>query len=98
MAVREHCIKIAPQYLNAILDGSKKAELRKNDRGYRVGEVLSLVEFNQGSCTGREWAAIITHVLPVQDVMPAGDGWAVLSIQPCSPADALSYRYFGDAL
>lgn len=95
MAIREHCLKIAPCYLNAVLEGVKKAELRRNDRSFQVGEVLALVEFDQGRLTGREWAAVITHVLPVGDVMPGGNEWVVLSIDPMSPSDARSYRYFG---
>ncbi|EHF4954335.1 DUF3850 domain-containing protein [Enterobacter hormaechei] len=62
MAVKIHSIKIAPKYLDAVVAGQKKAELRKNDRAYSVGDVLSLQEWKHGSYTGREWAAVITHM------------------------------------
>lgn len=41
-AVRIHQLKIAPKYFNAVVAGQKTAELRKDDRGYKVGDVLSL--------------------------------------------------------
>lgn len=95
MAVREHHLKIAPVHLNAVLDGSKKAELRKNDRNYRTGDVLALMEYENEQYTGREWAAVVTHVLPADSVMPNAGDYAVLSIKAVSPADARSYMYFG---
>ncbi|ASI90970.1 DUF3850 domain-containing protein [Vibrio mediterranei] len=33
-----HNVKIKPEYLNAVVDGKKNFEIRKNDRGYRVGD------------------------------------------------------------
>lgn len=45
-----HHLKIMPEYLDAILDGSKTFEIRKNDRGYAVGDVLLLKD---GSRQGR---------------------------------------------
>ncbi|HAM4280900.1 TPA: DUF3850 domain-containing protein, partial [Escherichia coli] len=44
-AVRIHQLKIAPKYFNAVVAGQKTAELRKDDRGYKVGDVLSLCEW-----------------------------------------------------
>ncbi|WP_096216731.1 DUF3850 domain-containing protein [Enterobacter hormaechei] len=95
MAVKIHSIKIAPKYLDAVVAGQKKAELRKNDRAYSVGDVLSLQEWKHGSYTGREWAAVITHILPVNEVMPDSCGWVMLSIRALSPLDALAYVISG---
>ncbi|MEN4819229.1 DUF3850 domain-containing protein [Pantoea agglomerans] len=95
MAIRQHHLKIAPSHLNAVLDGSKKAELRKNDRDFKVGDVLALLEYANDRYTGREWAAVVTHVLPAEVVMPNAGEYAVLSIKPVSPSDARSYMYFG---
>lgn len=57
-AVRIHQLKIAPKYFNAVVAGQKTAELRKDDRGYKVGDVLSLCEWKHGVFTGREWARL----------------------------------------
>ncbi|MEZ9776658.1 DUF3850 domain-containing protein [Vibrio sp. 10N.261.54.A5] len=33
-----HNVKIKSEYLNSIIDGKKTFEIRKNDRGYRLGD------------------------------------------------------------
>ncbi|MDM3133460.1 DUF3850 domain-containing protein [Citrobacter sp. Cf123] len=91
MAVKIHTVKIAPKYLNAVVDGQRKAELRKNDRNYKAGDVLSLCEWKHGKYTGREWAAVITHVLPVNEIIANTDNWVVLSVRPLSPLEVLEY-------
>ncbi|EEI9464533.1 TPA: DUF3850 domain-containing protein [Salmonella enterica] len=91
MAIKIHAIKIAPKYLDAVVTGQKKAELRKNDRGYKTGDVLSLCEWKHGKYTGREWAAVITHVLPMNEIIADTENWAVLSIRSLSPLEVLEY-------
>lgn len=91
MAVKIHAVKIAPKYLDAVVAGQKKAELRKNDRGYKTGDVLSLCEWKHGKYTGREWAAVITHVLPVNEIIADTENWVVLSIRSLSPLEVLEY-------
>lgn len=43
-----HELKILPQYFEKVLDGSKTFELRKDDRGFEVGDILILKEFKEG--------------------------------------------------
>ncbi|EME1730605.1 DUF3850 domain-containing protein [Cronobacter sakazakii] len=104
MTVHIHQLKIAPVYFNAVVSGEKRAELRKDDRGYKVGDVLSLCEWNHdGQYTGREWAAVITHILPVNDILPMPGNWipghwVMLSIHPLTPSDAMVYVLTGGAI
>ena len=42
--------------------GKKSFELRKNDRGYKEGDVLELMEFKDGRNTGREIKADIIYI------------------------------------
>ena len=51
VAAMRHDVKIWPQYLDAIVDGRKTYEIRKNDRGYQVGDQLLLREWDPGSET-----------------------------------------------
>lgn len=98
MAIKVHTLKIAPKYLNAVVAGQKKAELRKNDRNYKVGDVLSLKEWSHGKYTGREWSAVITHVLPVNEVVAGFESWVVLSINSMSLFDVAAYLYTNGGL
>ena len=40
-----HELKIKNEYLLAVIDGSKTFELRKDDRGYKVGDYLQLQSY-----------------------------------------------------
>ena len=40
-----HEIKCEPKYFAAIKNGSKTFEVRKNDRPYKVGDILAINEF-----------------------------------------------------
>lgn len=40
-----HHLKTWPTYFNAVKNGSKKFEIRVNDRDYRTGDILVLEEF-----------------------------------------------------
>lgn len=58
---------------------------------YKTGDVLSLCEWKHGKYTGREWAAVITHVLPVNEIIADAENWVVLSIRSLSPLEVLEY-------
>lgn len=99
MNIKLHTLKIAPKYLNDVVAGQKKAELRKDDdRGYKAGDVLVLCEWKHGKYTGREWTAVVTHVLPVREVMNDSDNWVMLSIHSLHPVDAMLYVLSGGAV
>jgi Domain of unknown function (DUF3850) len=46
MQVATHELKVQPPYFDALLDGSKTFEVRRNDRAYQRGDVLVLNEFH----------------------------------------------------
>lgn len=74
-----HRIKIAPVHFNDVVFGIKRAEVRRHDRDYWVGDVLVLREWEHGKFTGREARAQITHILP-GDQHGIAPGYSVLSI------------------
>ena len=48
-----HELKIYKKYFNAILDGRKKFEIRRNDRGFQVGDNVILREWDNIKYSGR---------------------------------------------
>lgn len=60
-----HCIKCLPEYFEDISNGSKNFELRKDDRNYKVGENVLLMEWNpiDQAYTGKELRVLITYKL-----------------------------------
>lgn len=75
-----HDIKIYPEFFSAVCTGVKRAELRKNDRDYRVGDTLHLMETPRGSChqTGEFINVKITHIADIGEWIP---GYVLLSVE-----------------
>ena len=70
-----HHLKIWPQYFQALQDGSKNFDVRRDDRNFRVGDFIVFEEFNPdgfgqehgesiGEYTGRQINRQIIYVLP----------------------------------
>lgn len=64
-ASRTHRIKTWPGPFAAVLDGSKRFEYRRNDRDYRTGDCLHLIEWEPIGKheTGRSCEARVTFTL-----------------------------------
>ena len=60
----EHELKIESQYLDRLLSGKKKAEVRCNDRDYQLGDVLKFwYSDDSGNITKSGWKYFkITHI------------------------------------
>ena len=54
-----HKLKIDEVYLNALLSGTKKSEIRYNDRDYQKDDVL---EFNRYGISAETFYFRITHI------------------------------------
>ncbi len=74
-------IKILHDYFEEVVAGRKRAELRFNDRNYKVGDVYDLKEWNaeKGEYTGRVQNILITHVL--KDFAGLQEGWCMFSFK-----------------
>lgn len=70
--MRVHELKIERCYLENILNGRKKAEIRLNDRDYQVGDML---QFNNAEGFVR---FVISHVCSFSPALK--DGYVVLSL------------------
>lgn len=78
--MKTHELKILPEYFEAVKDGRKKFELRKNDRNFEVNDILVLKEYMMKGYTGREVKAKITYVLKNVPIYGLDDEYAILSI------------------
>ena len=60
-----HHIKSWPEYFQALLDGEKTFEARKNDRDYQAGDFLTIKEYDpaKNAYTGRALHARVHYVL-----------------------------------
>jgi len=73
--------KILPEYFNAVETGVKTCELRKDDSGYAVGDLLILREWNGKEYTGRRVVVKITYILR-NCGYGLEDGYAILCFKP----------------
>lgn len=75
-----HKLKIYPKYFNAILNGSKPFEIRKNDRNFHVGDNVLLKEWDNNKYSSRTIYAEITYVLG-DKFIGVTEGYVVLGIK-----------------
>lgn len=58
-----HHIKVWADFFDAVAAGDKTFELRKNDRDYKTGDILEMMEFKDGKYTGRTVRVVVTYLL-----------------------------------
>lgn len=87
--MRWHILKTDPEVFDAVAAGLKLCEIRKDDRGYQLGDGLYLMRtLHTGEAmaagaplqyTGQECAVRVTHILrgPVYGL---ADGWILMSV------------------
>lgn len=75
-------LKIVQPYFDDVASGRKKAELRKDDRDFAVGDMLILREWTGTEYTGRSVGAIVTHILK-NCGFGLAEGYVILSIKLC---------------
>lgn len=75
-----HGLKILPKYYNDVVSGKKKFELRKNDRDYKVGDILKLKEYENGEYTGRTHTCYIRYILKDCSEYGLMDGYCILGL------------------
>lgn len=78
-----HELKILPEYFEAVTSGRKRFEIRKNDRDYKVGDLLYLREWNADEFTGNSYKAEVTYITDYAQK----DGSVVLGIRGVEDAE-----------
>lgn len=77
--VKIHEVKIGATFFEEAACGKKNFELRKNDRGYRVGDMLELQEYKDGAYTGRTCRKLIIYML--EDYTGLQEGYCILGCE-----------------
>ncbi|MBN2910977.1 DUF3850 domain-containing protein [Polycladomyces sp. WAk] len=69
-----HKLKIWSECFEAVLRDQKRVEIRKEDRGFKVGHYLLLQEWDpeRESYTGREVVRRITHIVKGDEGLQPG--------------------------
>src|SRR5215213_7088823 len=77
-----HALKIWPAEFEAVVDGRKRFEWRKDDRSFAVGDMLRLLEWDPvfEGFTGAWCTVVVTYVLRDQFGVPPG--FCVMSLSP----------------
>ena len=78
----EHKLKIKSEHHINVINGTKTAEIRYNDRNYQVDDILILNEIDEnGVFTGKNCVVIVTHVLNNNQYLQTG--YVMLSFHIC---------------
>ena len=79
----DHELKIRSEFLKEIWKGNKKAELRLDDRGFNLGDVVLLKEWKPAKkvFTGRGTYVRITHIVQVGKLIPNSHPWVMFSFE-----------------
>lgn len=77
-----HELKTWSEYFNAIRGGQKTFEIRNDDRGFKVGDLLVLKEYDPQSdaFTGQVEHRIVTYCLRCNGQFGLADGHVIMAI------------------
>lgn len=87
-----HELKTWPKHFLHVYAGTKRFELRRDDRGFQVGDLLHLREWepslmygatHQGEYTGKSCMAKVLYILREEEEQPEfiADGYVIMSIE-----------------
>ena len=74
-----HELKILPAYFQPVMHETKNFELRKDDRGYAVGDELKLCEFDGEQYTGAIIFRRVQYIL--RDCPGLAEGYCILGLK-----------------
>lgn len=73
-----HDVKLGTTFFDDVKTGRKTFELRKNDRGYKEGDIIVAHEYKDGTTTGRTIEKKIVYML--EDFTGLEDGYCILGL------------------
>jgi len=84
-----HELKVLSEYYWKIPCEKKTFELRKDDRDYKVGDILDLKEWDGEKFTGHHVRREITYILRNCKQYGLEDGYCIIGMQPRTPRNRL---------
>lgn len=78
----KHELKVWTEYIRPIITGTKTFEIRKNDRDFKVGDILILKGYDadNNKYTNDEIEVVVTFILS-ETFFGLKDGYVVMSIK-----------------
>lgn len=76
---KTHELKILPKYFDDVIKNRKTFEIRKNDKHYKVEDILILREYNGRNYTGCKVTAEVMYIL--EDFEGLKEGYVVMGIK-----------------
>lgn len=78
-----HELKTLPIYFEKVIEGRKSFEVRKNDRNFKVGDMLALNEYDadKKEYTGNSCLVYVDYIL--KDENYCKNGFVIMAIKPC---------------
>ena len=73
-----HDVKLGTTFFDDVKTGRKTFELRKNDSGYKEGDIIVMHEYKDGTTTGRTIEKKIVYML--EDFTGLEDGYCILGL------------------
>lgn len=73
-----HDVKLGTTFFDDVKTGRKTFELRKNDRGYKEGDIIVMHEYKDGTTTSRTIEKKIVYML--EDFTGLEDGYCILGL------------------
>lgn len=73
-----HDVKLGTTFFDDVKTGRKTFELRKNDRGYKEGDIIVMHEYKDGTTTGRTIEKKIVYMQ--EDFTGLEDGYCILGL------------------
>lgn len=95
-SIKVHQIKLAAMFFDDVASGRKSFEIRKNDRGYKVGDILEMMEFKSGKETERMVRVKVTYM--IEEYTGIEEGYCVMGIERCRKDYCSYYDGFSDGV
>ncbi len=87
-----HNLKTVNPYFQSIWDEEKTFEIRKDDRGFAVGDTLILWEWVDDEYTGRRITCLCTYVLTSEQFEGLAPGYVCIAIDVISRFKPREYK------